>query len=135
MSLHTFKQTLKPCTTHSSSYSSLSQLDSTTIINHRKPPKSSLSRQLLRLQDPAFLPHIQTQTPPEQTQTQTQAQTQLVDVKDEHQEIKVDGSFGRSKLDLPQFDHTGPYEPLLLSSPGETPVVQVGLFALSFCLT
>lgn len=31
----------------------------------------------------------------------------------------------RPKLESFQYDHTGPYEPLLLSLPGEVPAVQV----------
>jgi len=39
--------------------------------------------------------------------------------------------FGRPKSASFQFDHTGPFEPLVLSSEGEAPVVQVKCLRLT----
>uniref|UniRef100_A0A5B6ZDQ1 Putative switch 2 n=1 Tax=Davidia involucrata TaxID=16924 RepID=A0A5B6ZDQ1_DAVIN len=125
--LNRFKETLKPCTNASSSSSSTPisyysqssdshQFDLTT--NPRKPPKSSLSQQLLRLQDPLSLPQTQSQSQQKQTQVDNEGEDE--DEEDEKQDM-----FGRPKLDSFQFDHTGPFEPLVLSFPGEIPVIQV----------
>ncbi|KAL5730413.1 Swi5 complex subunit Swi2 [Ranunculus cassubicifolius] len=107
-SLNCLKESLKPC----SNYSSFSQ---STLPNEfqspplpRKPPKSSLSQQLLRLQDPLFEPPLK-----------PVIQEHKLDEEFEEEEVKrepVSNNF--------QFDPTGPYEPLILSSPGEYPVVQ-----------
>ncbi|CAK9145858.1 unnamed protein product [Ilex paraguariensis] len=128
MSLNRFKETLKPCKNLSSSSSSTSvsyfsqtssisnQFDPT--VNTRKPPKSSLSQQLSRLQDPLSLPQSQSQRQEKESQVEIEA-------KDEDEEEDKQEGFGRPRLDHFQFDHTGPYEPLVLSSPGEIPVIQV----------
>ncbi|KAM7495098.1 hypothetical protein LguiB_029707 [Lonicera macranthoides] len=132
MSLSIFKETLKPCSNSSSSSQSSTPISSNSSTSHqfdfdpplnpRIPPKSSISQQLLRLQDSESLP---------QTQSHSQLkQTPVVgfegeDEDEEEYEEKQYG-FGRPKLDGFQFDHTGPYEPLvLLSSPDGTPLVQV----------
>lgn len=134
MSLSIFKETLKPCSNSSSSSQSSTPISSNSSTSHqfdfdpplnpRIPPKSSISQQLLRLQDSESLPR---------TQSHGQLkQTPVVGFEGEHEdeeeyEEKQYG-FGRPKLDGFQFDHTGPYEPLvLLSSPDGTPLVQVNL--------
>ncbi|KAA8524350.1 hypothetical protein F0562_010773 [Nyssa sinensis] len=124
--LNSFKETLKPCKNPSSSSSSpISHYSQHSVslqfdptINPRKPPKSSLSQQLLRLQDPLSLPQTQSQS--QQRQTQVEDEGEDEDEEDEKQDV-----FGRPKLDSFQFDHTGPFEPLVLSLPGEIPVIQV----------
>ncbi|XP_059663176.1 switch 2 [Cornus florida] len=128
MSLNSFKETLKSCTNLSSSSSSSTPISSYSqpSISHqfdlatipRKPPKSSLSQQLLRLQDPLSLPQPQSQSQPKQTQFDDEGD-------DEDEEDGKHSGFGRPKLDSFQFEHTGPFEPLVLSLPGEMPVVQV----------
>ncbi|XP_021273747.1 switch 2 isoform X4 [Herrania umbratica] len=133
--LHTFKETLKPCKNLSSSSSSFSQSSlsqeepESTITNQRKPPKSSLSQQLLRLEQEYFPStqesHFQI---PKFSQTQVQEngdnQEEEEGKEDEEEEEEVK-EFGRPELDRVQFEDTGPYEPLVLSSDGEFPLVQV----------
>lgn len=135
MSLNSFKETLKPCSYNRSSSSSYSQQQSSITtqidptINPRKPPKSSLSQQLLRLEDPLYLPLTESQNQPPKIQTQFHLKVEDVDddePESEHEhEEKTDG-LRRPKLDLSKLDHTtGPYEPLLLSALDEIPLVQV----------
>ncbi|KAK6142641.1 hypothetical protein DH2020_022989 [Rehmannia glutinosa] len=105
MSLNAFKEALKPCKNNSSSssypsgFSSRISQDFDSSITSRKPPKSSLSRQLLRLE--------------EDTAIQQEEKEEKNGLKD-------------SKLEPSRhLDHTGPYEPLVLSLPGEIPVAQL----------
>ncbi|ONI17122.1 hypothetical protein PRUPE_3G139100 [Prunus persica] len=127
MSLHSFKEALKPCRNSSSltsstiqSQSSLTQtLEDPTIP--RKPPKSSLSQQLLRLQDPLSLPPIQPQSQPKQTHNQNGKE----DESDEKDDDPESLDYEKPKVGLFEFDRIGPYEPLVLSSEGEFPVIQV----------
>lgn len=130
MSLHIFKETLKPCTKNpSSSLNSTSKTQSFDPIIPRKPPKSSLSRQLLRLQDPEYLPQLQ------KPHCLPNQQPQRHSDEEEKEEAEEPDGFGRpTKLGQFQFEHTGPFEPLVLSSQGEVPVVQVILCLRSFCL-
>ncbi|XP_023533039.1 switch 2 isoform X2 [Cucurbita pepo subsp. pepo] len=129
MSFQSLKETLKPCKTLSSSasaptspISSKPSLFQGSEVNFlRKPPKSSLSLQLLRLQD-SFPP------PQDRTQCRNQ-QTQVGVEKGEKEEKGVEGPepdvLKRCQLGQFQFDHAGPFEPLILSSKDETPLVQV----------
>ncbi|GAB2274783.1 Swi5 complex subunit Swi2 [Dionaea muscipula] len=158
MSLSSLKETLsRPCTEIPSTSSSSSYLTQSSIsdsqfdeptLNPRKPPKTSISQQLLRIQDP-FSP-FQKKPPPEQRPPQQiksegekqvqrgkRVQQQKFSVVDEDEDDNdVDGDddghderekegIGKRRLDPFIFDHTGPYEPLLLSAPGEIPVIQV----------
>ncbi|KAF5203379.1 Switch [Thalictrum thalictroides] len=108
-SFNCLKETLKPCSTFSSSYSS-SQISLSQEIQsppiQRKPPKSSLSQQLQRLQDPFFIPPKQIIVEEENFGPYHQ-----------HRREPISTHF--------QFDPTGPYEPLILSSPADNPVIQV----------
>ncbi|KAK9152799.1 hypothetical protein Sjap_000279 [Stephania japonica] len=139
MSLNTLKETLKPCSIPNfSSSSSLSQAlicqDSSPLPPiQRKPPKSSLSQQIQRLQDPLLMP-IDHQC--EKIET-----LEVVAVEDEEGNGEGDGGDGgngdgvmpifrhRNRREpvssSSHFDATGPFEPLILSSAGEAPVVQV----------
>ncbi|XWS39451.1 hypothetical protein CRYUN_Cryun18bG0055000 [Craigia yunnanensis] len=128
--LRTFKETLKPCTnpsfSSSFSQSSLSQEESEPtiiIINQRKPPKSSLSQQLQRLEH-HYLPTTQESyfQSPKFTQTLVENNGDNQQEEEEEEEVK---EFGGPELGRVQFEHTSPYEPLVLSSDGEFPVVQV----------
>ncbi|KAF5481306.1 hypothetical protein F2P56_001968 [Juglans regia] len=127
MSLHIFKETIKACTNKPSSSSS-----SSSSITHnfdpiipRKPPKSSLSQQLLRLQDADSLPPIQPQNSLKQAQSHSGCGNEEEEEKEVEDDPEPEG-FGRpTKLGQFQFDHTGPFEPLVLSSQSEIPVVQV----------
>ncbi|XP_019193932.1 PREDICTED: switch 2 [Ipomoea nil] len=125
MSLNAFKEALKPCNNQSSSNSSQTSLISTqfdsSAVNPRKPPKSSLSRQLLLLEDSST---SSSWTQSQRPQKQTHSSIGVKDEKEEEEEEKP-LTFGRSKLESFVLDHTGPYEPLVLSPPGETPLVQV----------
>nr|XP_016440493.1 PREDICTED: switch 2-like [Nicotiana tabacum] len=129
MSLNSFKETLKPCTAIQSSFSQSSSTRSynfdTKSVNPRKPPKSSLSQQLLRLEDHTSLLQTQPpQTPNKQNHFDLKSKYEKSEEEEEEEEEKPVG-FGRPKLDLLLLDQTGPYEPLVLSSPGQKPVVQV----------
>ncbi|KAK4420573.1 Switch 2 [Sesamum alatum] len=130
MSFNAFKEALRPCKINSSSSSSSSSqiqipLEFDSSIVSRKPPKSSLTRQLLRLQeDTASCPQIQLKS--------LQRGFNLNPSGENEGDCKGEGEKGKeSEQEGPKFesfrhlDHTGPYEPLVLSLPGEIPVVQV----------
>lgn len=139
MSLRAFKESLEPCqnsltqTQSQSSSSIFSQISEPAIP--RKPPKSSLAQQLLRLQDP---PPLSLQRPPTQIkQTQEDhncGKAETDEEEDEEDPEPLGSGSSRPKVSTFQFDHTGPYEPLVLSSQGEFPVIQV-LLKLVFLLS
>ncbi|CBI21870.3 hypothetical protein VitviT2T_017675 [Vitis vinifera] len=118
MSLNTLKETLRQCTNPSSStlisYTNSSISREIDPINPRKPPKSSLSKQLQRLQDPFSLPQIQPRN----------QQKQSLD-HEEEEEVEAQEGFEKPQLGFLQFDLTGPFVPLVLSSDDEVPVIQV----------
>ncbi|KAL2474046.1 Switch 2 [Forsythia ovata] len=127
MSFNALKETLRPCTTNnnlscsSSSSSSFSQICDSKIIP-RKPPKSSLSQQLLRLQEDApLLP------PKREVRFDRPLENSGEEVEEEKEKGKDNkNDFGRSKLEsFRLFEYTGNYEPLVLSPQGEIPVIQV----------
>lgn len=127
--LRNFKETLKPCKnlsfSSSFSQSSLSQEEpEPTLINQRKPPKSSLSQQLQRLEQDYF-PSTQQSYSQNPKFTQTQVQNNGDNQGEEVEEEGGVKEFGRPELSRALFEDTGPYEPLVLSSDGEFPVVQV----------
>lgn len=141
MSLRAFKESLKPCQNSSTQTQSQSQ-SSSSIFSQisepaipRKPPKSSLAQQLLRLQDP---PPLSLQRPPTQIkQTQEDhncGKAETDEEEDEEDPEPLGSGSSRPKVSTFQFDHTGPYEPLVLSSQGEFPVIQV-LLKLVFLLS
>ncbi|RZC65349.1 hypothetical protein C5167_009043 [Papaver somniferum] len=124
MSFTSFKQTLKRCSDFpnpSSSQPSILNEDLKSPQLPRKPPKSSLSQQLQRLQDPLSLP------PPKQNQEQpVKENAQEVDDDDDGDAEESGIGISREPVSTHfQFDPTGPFEPMVLSSPGESPVVQV----------
>ncbi|CAK9314757.1 unnamed protein product [Citrullus colocynthis] len=132
MSFQSLKETLKPCKSLSTSasaptspISSNPSLFQGSDLNFlRKPPKSSLSLQLLRLQDPFPPPENRTQC---QNQ-QTQVRVKTGEGEEEENGVKVpepDVLKKRCELGQFQFDHTGPFEPLILSSKDDYPLVQV----------
>jgi len=137
MSLQTLKElTLRHCTTQqsqsqpSSSQSLLRDFDSNFPIN-RKPPKSSLAHHLRLLQDPDDPPFK-----PLDFLSQQQQQVKLDKEEEEEEEAEIKCvKFSSVKPSQIQFDHTGPFEPLLLSSHGELPLVQVSIIlTFSLCL-
>ncbi|KAL3848831.1 hypothetical protein ACJIZ3_010713 [Penstemon smallii] len=132
MSLNAFKEALKPCKNNSyaSSISSSStsqntqQFDSSIIS--RKPPKSSISRQLLRLdQDSDYFPQTQFKF------IKGDANSNPITENGEEEKKEVEKEKAKCPLKKPkleslrQFDIVGPYEPLVLSQTGEIPVIQV----------
>jgi len=130
MSLEALKETLRPCSTQEpSSSSAITQTQRNSILSHydslfpihRKPPKSSLSDQLRRLNDSLSPSHSKT------LQQEKEKEELLQEEEPEIERAK----FASVKLPQFQFDHTGPFEPLLLSSHGEFPVVQVVNFSFS----
>ncbi|KAL4585268.1 hypothetical protein LXL04_009884 [Taraxacum kok-saghyz] len=137
MSLNSFKEILKPCTYQSQSQTSSSYSQTSSTLNPRKPPKSSLAQQLLRLEGdyssfPTSLPTKQSKEFSQIKQQEPQLDDVIeVKIDDEEEEFKdLDKQNGfriaRPKLEAPQFfDPTGPYEPLVLSESGQDPVVQV----------
>lgn len=50
------------------------------------------------------------------------------DEEEEERKERLHRGFNRPKLDAFSFGETGPFEPLVLSDPGEIPVVQVFFF-------
>lgn len=139
-SFKALKEILKPCsnlsTTPSSSSSSLikssfSQEPEPALTISRKPPKSSLSKQLQRLGEP-FLPSSQqneslnagTRQPQNSQGHRNEAQVvKFEEGREKEEKEREFEDFGRTKLG--QFDHTGPFEPLVLSLLGEVPVIRV----------
>ncbi|KNA16495.1 hypothetical protein SOVF_088640 isoform A [Spinacia oleracea] len=151
MSLNTFKETLKRCSNVSSipnpsstTEPSISKSNVNPSQPRRIPPKTSIAQQLLRLGQP-FSPPLKLRTNPPQQQPQPSppppTQPQIVDqkelniqpLKEEKRSSEDSGNveeidqrgFGRPRLDVLQLGEIGPYEPLVLSSPGEIPVIQV----------
>ncbi|XP_073299130.1 switch 2 [Primulina huaijiensis] len=124
MSINAFKEALKPCTSSSASSSSsqISQQIGSTVSS-RKPPKSSLSRQLLRLRDDdALFPQTQPKSLKKEVNSSPRGENNGGDGQ-KHEEFTL-----RRNPELEssrQFDTTGPYEPLVLSAPGEIQAVQV----------
>lgn len=135
MSFQSLKDTLKPCQTLSSSASAPASPTSSKLFQGsevnllRKPPKSSLSLQLLRLQDSFPPPEDRTQYQNQQTQVRVKKR----EVEKNGVEDRVPDVLKKCQLGQFQFDHTGPFEPLILSSEDDNPLVQV-LFSLTIVL-
>lgn len=126
MSLNAFKEALKPCKStllsSQSTSSSQNSLGFDPSIPPRKPPKSSLSRQLLRLHEDAdfLLPHQLKISKPEPNLNAESANDKCEEEKETDirpRDFKLES--------FRSFDPTGPYEPLVLALPGEIPAVQV----------
>ncbi|KAJ4782677.1 DNA repair/recombination protein [Rhynchospora pubera] len=172
MSFHCLKETLlRPCSTSTTSTSTSSSQPTSPL---RKPPKSSLSRQLLRLdptqlllprdkhkptsdaaaaREPPFEPPVPSQfpsrKPPKSCLSQQLQRLQLPDFspslsipnrngdkferegKDDEGEEEEEGCEEDVRVNWRRpvknsgIPAPGPYEPLVLSEPGEVPVVQV----------
>ncbi|KAM3365195.1 hypothetical protein ACQJBY_015133 [Aegilops geniculata] len=123
MSLNRLKETLLPCS--SSSAQSQSQPRSPSPPRPpRRPPKTSLSQQLLRLEASYSLPAAPPSPPkPLSQKTAEDAAEQPTSSSEED----VAPRLRRRPAPPPaaSFEPRGPYEPLVLSPPGEHPVVQV----------
>ncbi|KAK6919597.1 Helicase, C-terminal [Dillenia turbinata] len=124
MSLNAFKEALKPCKTFpSTTECSIFTRSESDPPNPRKPPKSSLSQKLQRLEDSLVLPQRKPQE--QHKDPQVRIGDNEFDDDDDDDEEEEQGKIEKTRFDFFQFDHTGPFEPLLLSSDGELPVIQV----------
>ncbi|KAG9439253.1 hypothetical protein H6P81_019418 [Aristolochia fimbriata] len=117
MSLKSFKETLKACSNSAStsafiSASHLHDSETDTSFCQRKPPKSSISRQLQRLHDPNTPPVKQEQEPQDHEGKRRESS-------------EVPSETGSAASAFAHSVPTGPFEPLVLSSPGEADIVQV----------
>lgn len=146
MSLRAWKETLKPCSGFSSSSFtfSTSPVKLSQELEPRKPPKTSLSRQLLRLQEEEYHPP----PAPPNVGPEIKGKEGRAGFKLEHGEVEEEEDGGEEKEEEEEergrvkfggprsaaflFDHTGPFEPLPLSSPVAAPSVQVSLISLWF---
>ncbi|KAM3384751.1 hypothetical protein ACQJBY_009015 [Aegilops geniculata] len=123
MSLNRLKETLLPCS--SSSAQSQSQPRSPSPPRPpRRPPKTSLSQQLLRLEASYSLPAPPPSPPKPLSQ---KAAEDAAEQPTSSSEEDVAPRLRRRPAPPPaaSFEPRGPYEPLVLSPPGEHPVVQV----------
>ncbi|CAD5187037.1 unnamed protein product [Musa acuminata subsp. malaccensis] len=135
MSFNRLKETLRPCSNFSASSSTTTAAGAshasssyTQFPLSRKPPKSSLSQQLQRL-DPQSLSDGLLFRAPDLARIRRVEEDKDVDEEEEEEGggVAATARFNSDAF-LPQsvaFEARGPYEPLVLSSPGETPVVQV----------
>jgi DNA excision repair protein ERCC-6-like 2 len=168
MSFHSFKETLRSCSTSASASSSLSRFQPPSPL--RKPPKSSIAHQLLRLDptpslsprkeptpdevarevplEPPVHSHFSPRKPPKSSLYQQLQRLNLPDFtpslsvpkRNLHEsgggsKVDEDEVGGEEVVDLsvnwrPSIAHStiesrGPYEPLVLSAPGEGPLLQV----------
>lgn len=129
--LHSFKQTLKPCKTlasASSTQSSLLQEEPDPIGISRKPPKSSISQQLRRLEEYHFASTQETEVTHIRNLERVELQPGVeknVDGEEQEEEEEEEEIKEIQTPILGQLDGIGPYEPLILSTEGEVPVVQV----------
>ncbi|KAG6478872.1 switch 2-like isoform X1 [Zingiber officinale] len=137
MSLNRLKETLRPCSNSPSSAtatdtagaalassSSASSWESPSEAPpSRKPPKSSLSQQLQRLDAQSLSEGFQFRPPKPPFEEEKPA----AEDEEESGGVPVTVRLPRDALlsQSASFEARGPYEPLVLSSPGETHVVQV----------
>ncbi|KAL8130043.1 hypothetical protein V2J09_019198 [Rumex salicifolius] len=147
MSLNTLKETLKPCNSRFSTYSSsCTQSESSTSSNSqlpaipRKPPKTSLSQQLLRLEQDFSLSSLrptvslehqeekllkEEKQPKQRFRIEDESHLQKVADGDDGEEEVQEYEIGRQGTNSLSFEPSGPYIPLVLSDPGSVPLVQV----------
>ncbi|EPS65460.1 hypothetical protein M569_09312, partial [Genlisea aurea] len=119
MSLNAFKEALKPCRSSSSSSSegSLAAASRVSSISPRKPPKSSIFRQILRLRDDEF-------RPPPQTKRGADLNSGTEGGGGGKRDEKKYGAVEDLDLDSSRR-HDIACEPLRLSPSGEVPVVEI----------
>lgn len=132
--LRSFKESLKPCSNFPSNFSqssSVSQESSNdTLIIPRRPPKSSLAQQLQRLGE-TYNFSLPQQNPETRREKAPVEKSNVFDDEEKEKEQEQE-KFGRHQLGQFQFDHTGPFEPLVLSKDGEFPIIQVSNFYFFF---
>ncbi|XP_026660481.2 switch 2 isoform X2 [Phoenix dactylifera] len=138
MWLSRFKETLRPCSNFSSSTATATATASSSSSNSepssqvplplRKPPKSSLSQQLQRLEFPSAERPLSREVVKEKEARKGGGGGEKEEEDDgDGERCSLPARFNRETF-LPQpftSEVRGPYEPLVLSSPGETPVIQV----------
>lgn len=93
----------------------------------RKPPKSSLSQQLQRLDLPEFSPPLL--IPKRNTDKAGEEEEDGEEEREEVADVRVNWKLPVAHSGI---ETRGPYEPLVLSAPGEGPLVQVVLSVLCF---
>ncbi|GJN23858.1 hypothetical protein PR202_gb11548 [Eleusine coracana subsp. coracana] len=124
MSLHRLKESLHDCC--SSQPQSQPRSPPPAPLLPRRPPKSSLSQQLLRLEavssdfSSLAAPPPPAPKPPAQKPREDAAIESPSDEKDEDARPLC----RRRPAPAPAVESRGPYEPLVLSPPGERPLVQ-----------
>ncbi|XP_031481063.1 switch 2 isoform X1 [Nymphaea colorata] len=126
MSLRSFKESLKACTSQSSaaSLSSTTTTASASLASsllppcERRPPKSSLTQQLQRLEDD----HDHAPVP---SSTRSLIQNDSLSTQPSERELHELSFVSKKPEAPPLLESHGPYEPLLLSEPGGLPIVQV----------
>ena len=113
------------------------------------PPKTTISQQLLRLEDSISPPLKLRPKPPSETKVLDELASQSKQLREENSiheddedgdeeekegdhDLGIRGFGGRPRLDVFTFGENGPYEPLVLSSPGEDPLVQVNFSMTNF---
>ncbi|KAI4383324.1 hypothetical protein MLD38_009174 [Melastoma candidum] len=138
MSFHLFKEALKPCSNLATAHESLpiSQGFDPGIL--RKPPRSSLSQQLSRLDDSFAFEDWKQRKPGSEEAKKHYVRVELKKEwerrdngveeekeEDEEEEEERVVEFRRGQSSEFRFDHTGPFEPLVLSPEDAFPVIQV----------
>ncbi|KAJ6808693.1 switch 2 [Iris pallida] len=124
MSLNSLKETLKPCSQPPPPPPSNGDdpVPAKILPPLRKPPKSSLSQQLRRLDLPSSSSSAQETLTLAQLPSKTLGKGNEEEVSDEEVEVHVP----RVRRETVSFSFPkGPYEPLVLSPPSESPAVQV----------
>ncbi|OEL14625.1 Switch 2 [Dichanthelium oligosanthes] len=134
MSLHRLKETLNACSSSSSQPQTQPRSPPPPALFPRRPPKTSLSQQLLRLEEAAassssFSSRI-AQLPPAPRppiEKPREDDEPLASSEEEEDERRTRPIYRPRPPPPPAaaLDSRGPYEPLVLSPPGERPVVQV----------
>lgn len=124
MSLHRLKESLHDCCTSSQPQSQPRSPPPAPLVP-RRPPKTSLSQQLLRLEASSSdfsslaAPPPPAPKPPAQKPREDAAGEPPSDEEGAHALCR------HRPAPAPAIESRGPYEPLVLSPPGERPVVQV----------
>ncbi|CAN6287701.1 unnamed protein product [Urochloa humidicola] len=135
MSLNRLKETLHACSSSSSQPQTQPRSPPPPALVPRRPPKTSLSQQLLRLEAAAASPSSFSsriaQLPPvprPPIEKPRDDDEPPASSDEEEEDEKRTRPISRPRPPPPPaaaFESRGPYEPLVLSPPGESPVVQV----------
>lgn len=133
MSLHRLKETLHACSSSSSQPQTQPRSPPPPALLQRRPPKTSLSEQLLRLEAAAgsssssFSSRIAQLPPVPRPPIEKPREDDEPTPSDEEEERRIHPISRPRPPPLPAaaLQSRGPYEPLVLSPPGEHPVVQV----------